>query len=71
MDNSSEQRDGRLGRRGFLGAAAIGAGALSIGGMTQPATAAPATKDHGGRFRYGADVAAAEAGRSSPASALA
>ncbi|WP_265442816.1 exo-beta-N-acetylmuramidase NamZ family protein [Flexivirga meconopsidis] len=60
MDNSSEQRDGRLGRRGFLGAAAIGAGALSIGGMTQPATAAPATKDHGDRFRCGADVAAAK-----------
>lgn len=61
MDNTNDFTKKRMGRRGFLGAAAItGAGALTIDGTERAsATTAAHHRRHGHRFRCGADVAAA------------
>ncbi|MFC6706666.1 exo-beta-N-acetylmuramidase NamZ domain-containing protein [Flexivirga alba] len=58
MNNTSDDNR-RLGRRGFLGAAALsGAGALTIGGTQQASAATARPGRH--RFQCGADVAAAD-----------
>ena len=59
MDNTSDDTNRRMGRRGFLGAAALsGAGALTIGGAQRASAATARPGQH--RFRCGADVAAAD-----------
>lgn len=60
MDNTSDDKNTRMGRRGFLGAAALGAGALTIGSTEQASAATTGHHGHHGRFRCGADVAAAD-----------
>ncbi|WP_446663619.1 exo-beta-N-acetylmuramidase NamZ family protein [Flexivirga sp. B27] len=62
MDNSSDYSKGRMGRRGFLGAAAVsGVGALTVAGAAGADAATNRGNGHGHkRFRAGADVAAAD-----------
>ncbi|AKU18029.1 exo-beta-N-acetylmuramidase NamZ family protein [Luteipulveratus mongoliensis] len=59
MGNENDFPDRRVGRRGLLGAAAVGAGALSLGTAASAAAQPGDSRPGGRRFRCGADVAAA------------